>query len=49
MLWFIFIHFSIELSQANSGDSDQTPCSVASDLGMHCLTMSHKKTLGLYG
>ena len=22
---------------ANSGDPDQTPCSVASDLGLHCL------------
>ena len=21
----------------NSGDPDQTPCSVASDLGLHCL------------
>ena len=29
--------------QANSGDTDQTPHSVASDLGLHYLTMSHKK------
>ena len=29
--------------QANSGDRDQTPRSAASDLGMHCLPMSHKK------
>ena len=29
--------------QANSGDPDQTPHSVASDLGLHCLPMSHKK------
>ena len=29
--------------QANSGDLDQTLHSVASDLGLHCLTMSHKK------
>ena len=29
--------------QANSGDPDQTPHSVASDVGMHCLSMSHKK------
>ena len=28
---------------ANSGEPDQTPCSVASDLGPHCLYMSHKK------
>ena len=29
--------------QANSGDPDQTPHSVASDLGLHYLPMSHKK------
>ena len=29
--------------QANSGDPDQTPHSVASDLGLHYLSMSHKK------
>ena len=31
--------------QANSGDPDQTPHSVASDLGLHYLlnNMSHKK------
>ena len=29
--------------QANSGDPDQTPHSVASDLGLHCLSMSYKK------
>ena len=29
--------------QANSGDPDQTPQSVASDLGLHYLPMSHKK------
>ena len=29
--------------QANSGDPSQTPHSVASDLGIHCLPMSHKK------
>ena len=28
---------------ANGGDPDQTPPSVASDLGLHCLPMSHKK------
>ena len=28
---------------ANSGDPGQTPRSVASDLGLHCLPMSHKK------
>ena len=29
--------------QANVADPDQTPHSVASDLGLHCLPMSHKK------
>ena len=29
--------------QANSGDPDQMPHSVASDLGLHYLPMSHKK------
>ena len=29
--------------QANSGDPDQTPHSVASDLSLHYLPMSHKK------
>ena len=29
--------------QANSGDPDQTPHSVASDLGLRYLPMSHKK------
>ena len=28
---------------ANSGYPDQTPRSVASDQGLHCLPMSHKK------
>ena len=35
--------------QANSGDPDQTPHSVASDLGLHYLPMSQKRTLGIYG
>ena len=29
--------------QANSGDLDQAPHSVASDLGLHYLPMFHKK------
>ena len=29
--------------QAKSGDPDQTPHSVASELGLHYLPMSHKK------
>ena len=27
---------------ANSEDPDRTPCSAASDLGLHCLPMSQK-------
>ena len=40
---FIFIQVLIEIMQPNSGDPDQTPHSVASDLGLHYLPMSHKK------
>ena len=29
--------------QANSGDLDQTPHSVASDLDLRCLPLSHKR------
>ena len=29
--------------QTNSGEPNQTPHSVASDLGLHCLPLSHKK------
>ena len=32
--------------QANSRDPDLTPHSVASDLGLHCLPLSHKKDAG---
>ena len=35
--------------QANSGDPDQTLHSVASDLGLRYLPMSHIKALGIYG
>ena len=31
----------IAISSANSVDPDQTPRSAASDLGLHCLSMSH--------
>ena len=33
----------MKIMQAISGDPDQTPHSVASDLGLHYLPMSHKK------
>ena len=36
-------HFSKKLLYKNSGEPDQTPRCAASDLIMHCLSMSHKK------
>ena len=35
--------------QTNNGDPDQTPENVASDLDLHYLPMSQKRTLGIYG
>ena len=44
MVVFICIQILIKYSvYANSGDLDQTPHSVESDLGLHCLHISHKK------
>ena len=43
MVFFIFIQALIESMQASSGDPDQTPHFVASDLGLHYLPISHKK------
>ena len=43
MVFFIFIQKLIKVLQANNGYPDQTPCFAASDLGLHCLPMSHKK------
>ena len=39
---FLFL-FTVEIPilNANSVDPDQTPRSAASDLGLHCLPMSH--------
>ena len=34
---------------ANSGDPDQTPLYVASDLGLYCFPCPTKRTLDLYG
>ena len=42
MVLFIFIQ-SYYILYANSGYPVQTPRSEASDLGLHCLPMSHKK------
>ena len=41
--FYIFILILIEHSVASSGVPDQTPRSVASDLGLECTPMSHKK------
>ena len=46
---FHFYSSLIENNQANSGDPDQTPLSVASDLGLHYLPMSHKKDADING
>ena len=35
--------------QANNGNPDQTPHFVVSDLGLHYLPMTKKRTLGMYG
>ena len=41
-LYFSFLlEFQKNILQANSGDADQTPHNAASDLGLHCLYMSH--------
>ena len=43
MVFFIFIQVLIENYASKSGDPDQTPHSVASDLGLCYLPMSHIK------
>ena len=40
---YIFIQILKETSVSNSRETDQTLCSVASDLILQCLWMSHKK------
>ena len=40
----VFFYFYLNFNKtANSGGPEQTPHSAASDLGPHCLPMSHKK------
>ena len=39
----VLFKFSLKLMQANSEEPDQTPHSLASDLVLHYLPMSHKK------
>ena len=41
MLFGIICLF-LNILLVNSEDTDQTPHSVASDLGLHCLFLSHK-------
>ena len=41
--------FNRKIIQENSGHPDQMAHSVASDLGLYYLPMSHKRTLGIYG
>ena len=43
MVFFCIFYLIFERTFCNSGDPDQMPHTVASDLGMHCLPMSHKK------
>ena len=40
----LYFHFYSDFELANNGEPYQTPLS---DLGLHCFSMSHKKTLGL--
>ena len=49
--WYflIFIQIKKELSITNSGEPDQTPHYVASDLVLHGVPMSHKKEASLFG
>ena len=39
--FYFLIKRNTHLLYANSVDPDQTPRSVACDLGLHCLPMSH--------
>ena len=43
MVFFIFIHILKETCVSNSGEPDQTPHFVVSDLVLHYLPLSHKK------
>ena len=53
MVFFIFNQVLIENYASKqwrvSGDPDQTPHSVASDLGLHICLCPKKRTLGIYG
>ena len=49
MVFTIFIQIIIQCRTfcEQTGDADQTPRSSASDLGLHCFPMSHKKVTRL--
>ena len=46
--WVVFFHFYSNFD-GTSGDPEQTLHFAEYYLGLHCLSTSHKKTLGLYG
>ena len=45
--FYFYLNLKRTFCKLTFGDSVQTPRSVLSDLGLHCLSTSHKKTLGL--
>ena len=47
VLFFFLFYFKQMFLLANSQDPDQTLCSAASDLGLHCLPMSRKRNTRL--
>ena len=50
VVFILFIQVSIEyFVSKKSGDPDQMPHFVPCDMCLHCLSMSHKRMLGLYG
>ena len=48
VFFLFFFKFYLITLQANSEDPDQTPHDAVSDLGLHCLPMSHKRLIGVY-
>ena len=39
----LYSYFNKIICKANSGDTEQSPRSAASDLGLHCLPVPYKK------
>ena len=46
-MFSLLLYFAQKLMQTNSVDNDQTPSSVASGLGLHCLHMFPKRVSSL--